>query len=108
MGNSPVKLLDRLRECIRLKGYSIRTEKTYVSWVKQFILFHDKRHPQEMGKPEIESFLSHLVSKRNVASSTQNRHSMLYYFSIAMFLPRRCPKISMRYGQKSLCASLPL
>jgi integron integrase len=73
MGNSPVKLLDKVRQRIRLKGYSIRTEKSYVSWIKRFILFHGKRHPQEMGKPEIEAFLSHLVMKRNVASSTQNQ-----------------------------------
>jgi integron integrase len=73
MGNSPVKLLDKVRQCIRLKGYSIRTEKSYVSWIKRFILFHGKRHPQDMGKPEIEAFLSHLVMKRNVASSTQNQ-----------------------------------
>ena len=66
MVNAPVKLLDRVRQCIRLKGYSIRTEKSYVSWIKRFILFHGKRHPQEMGKPEIETFLSHLVMKRNV------------------------------------------
>lgn len=73
MGNSPVKLLDKVRQRIRLKGYSIRTEKSYVSWIKRFILFHGKRHPQEMGKPEIETFLSHLVMKHNVASSTQNQ-----------------------------------
>ena len=73
MGNPPVKLLDKVRQCIRLKGYSIRTEKSYVSWIKRFILFHDKRHPQDMGKPEIEALLTHLVIKRNVASSTQNQ-----------------------------------
>jgi len=73
MGNSPVKLLDKVRQCIRLKGYSIRTEKSYVSWIKRFILFHGKRHPQDMGKPEIEAFLSDLVMKHNVASSTQNQ-----------------------------------
>lgn len=73
MGNAPVKLLDKVRQCIRLKGYSIRTENSYVSWIKRFILFHGKRHPQDMGKPEIEAFLSHLVMKRNVASSTQNQ-----------------------------------
>ena len=73
MDNPPVKLLDRVRQRIRLKGYSIRTEKSYVSWIKRFVLFHGKRHPQEMGKVEIEAFLSHLVLKRNVASSTQNQ-----------------------------------
>ena len=73
MGNSPVKLLDKVRQCIRLKGYSIRTEKLYVSWIKRFILFHGKRRPQDMGKHEIEACLSDLVMKHNVASSTQNQ-----------------------------------
>ena len=73
MGIPPVRLLDKVRQCIRLKGYSIRTEKSYVSWIKRYILFHDKRHPQDMGKLEIEAFLYHLVMKRNVASSTQNQ-----------------------------------
>ena len=73
MNIPPVRLLDKVRQCIRLKGYSIRTEKSYVSWIKRYILFHEKRHPQDMGKPEIEAFLSHLVMKRNVASSTQNQ-----------------------------------
>ena len=70
MGNHPVKLLDRVRQCIRLKGYSIRTEKSYDSWIKRYVLFRGKRHPQEMGKAEIEAFLTHLVMKRNIASST--------------------------------------
>jgi hypothetical protein len=73
MGIPPVRLLDKVRQRIRLKGYSIRTEKSYVSWIKRFVPFHDKRHPQNMGKHEIEAFLSHLVMKRNVASSTQNQ-----------------------------------
>ncbi len=50
MNSPPLKLLDKVRVRIRLKGYSIRTEKSYVSWIKRFILFHSKRHPQEMGK----------------------------------------------------------
>ena len=73
MGNHPVILSGKVSQCIRLKGYSIRTEKSYVSWIKRYILFNDKRHSQDMGKPEIEAFLSHLVMKRNVASSTQNQ-----------------------------------
>jgi len=83
MRNPPVKLLDRVRQSIRLKGYSIRTEKTYVSWIRQFVLFHAKRHPRDMGKPEIEAFLSYLVMKRNVASSTQNQafNSILFLYN---------------------------
>lgn len=73
MGHSPVNLLDKVRQRIRLKGYSISTERSYVFWIKRFILFHGKRHPQEMEKLEIEAFLSHLVMTRNVASSTQNQ-----------------------------------
>ena len=68
-----MKLLDKVRVRIRLKGYSIRTEKSYVSWIKRFIIFHDKRHPSELGRSEIEAFLSHLVIELNVASSTQNQ-----------------------------------
>ena len=83
MRNPPAKLLDQVRQRIRLKGYSIRTEKTYVSWIRQFILFHGKRHPQDMGKPEIEAFLTYLVMKRNVASATQNQafNSILFLYN---------------------------
>jgi integron integrase len=69
----PKKLLDRMREVLRLKHYSIRTEHTYVNWAKRYILFHDKRHPQDMGAPEIAAFLTHLAVQRNVAASTQNQ-----------------------------------
>jgi integrase len=68
-----VKLLDLVRQRIRLKGYSIRTEKSYTQWIRRFIFFHNKRHPKLMGKTEIEAFLSHLVIHRNVSPSTQNQ-----------------------------------
>ena len=67
------KLLDRVRDAIRTKHYSIRTEEAYANWIKRFILFHDKRHPQEMGAAEIEEFLTHLAVDKNVAASTQNQ-----------------------------------
>jgi integron integrase len=67
------KLLGRVRDVIRRKHYSIRTEEAYLQWIKRFILFHDKRHPQEMGAPEIERFLTHLAVNRQVAASTQNQ-----------------------------------
>lgn len=67
------KLLDQLRDKIRLKRYSIRTEKAYVDWVKRYIFFHNKRHPNEMGEIEIMQFLNSLVLERNVAASTQNQ-----------------------------------
>lgn len=67
------KLLDRLRDVLRLKHYSRGTEETYVLWVRQYILFHNKRHPAEIGVTEINQFLSHLVSERKVSASTQNQ-----------------------------------
>lgn len=67
------KLLDQMRDRIRLKHYSIRTEASYLDWARRFILFHDKRHPAEMGKAEVEAFLSHLAVDRHVAAATQNQ-----------------------------------
>ncbi|WP_338846277.1 integron integrase [Massilia sp. W12] len=72
-GTPPPKLLDQLRAKIRLRHYSIRTETQYVHWVRRFILFHGKRHPKDMGGPEVEAFLSNLALEGNVASSTQNQ-----------------------------------
>jgi len=73
MAESKRKLLDQVRDVIRLKHYSIRTEETYVMWIRRFILFHNKRHPSEMGEQEISEFLTHLAVKKKVASSTQNQ-----------------------------------
>ncbi len=67
------RLLDRVREKIRVKHYSIRTEKAYVGWIKRFILFHDKQHPKTLGARHVEAFLSDLATTRNVAASTQNQ-----------------------------------
>ena len=67
------RLLDRLREAIRVRHYSIRTEDAYVHWVKRFIFFHGKRHPDEMGRPEIEAFLTDLAVQGKVAAATQNQ-----------------------------------
>ncbi|TLM64577.1 MAG: integron integrase [Deltaproteobacteria bacterium] len=67
------RLLDRVRSVIRVRHYSRRTEDAYVYWIRQFILFHNKRHPLEMGKAEVESFLSWQAEARNVAASTQNQ-----------------------------------
>jgi len=67
------KLLDLYRESLRVRHYSYRTEETYISWVRQFILFHKKRHPREMGVDEINAFITHLANEKNVAASTQNQ-----------------------------------
>ena len=67
------KLLDQVRFAIRTKHYSLRTERAYIQWIKRFILFHQKRHPQEMGALEVNQFLTHLAVKERVAASTQNQ-----------------------------------
>ncbi|WP_339414294.1 integron integrase [Pseudomonas sp. EA_35y_Pfl2_R5] len=67
------RLLDQVREQIRLKHYSIRTEYVYCEWVKRFIRFHSYRHPEEMGAAEVEAFLSDLAVRKNVSASTQNQ-----------------------------------
>jgi len=69
----PPRLLDQVREKIRLKHYSYRTEQQYVGWIRRFILYHDKRHPKDLGAEHVEAFLSPLAVDRSVASSTQNQ-----------------------------------
>lgn len=88
---NPPKLLDQVVAKIRFKHYSRRTELTYAHWIKRFILFHGKRHPKEMGAPEIEAFLSALATDRNVSASTQNLalSSLLFLYKevLAIELP---------------------
>ena len=67
------KLFDQIRDRLRLKHYSLRTEHAYVQWAKRYIFFHGKRHPAEMGKPEIEAFLTSLAVDRQVSASTQTQ-----------------------------------
>jgi integron integrase len=84
------KLLDVLRDKIRFKHYSLSTEKTYVHWVKHYIFFHQKRHPKDMGKKEIEVFLTHLAVDRKVSPSTQNQA-----FSAILFLYKEVLDVDM-------------
>ncbi len=85
------KLLDIVRDKIRLKHYSLRTEHTYVDWIKRYILYHNKRHPSEMGKSEIEAFLTHLAVERHVAPATQNQA-----FNAILFLYEQVLNISLK------------
>ena len=71
--SSPRRLLATVRDTIRLKHYSLRTEETYLHWIRRFIHFHGKRHPREMGAAEVTAFLNHLVKTRDVAAATQNQ-----------------------------------
>ena len=76
------RLMDRVRETLRLHRYALSTERTYCHWIKRFIFFHDKRHPAEMGAAEVEAFLTHLATTENVSASTQNQamHAVLYLY----------------------------
>src|SRR5215471_19564999 len=78
------RLLDRVREAVRARHYSLRTEEAYVAWTRRYVLFHQKRHPQEMGEAEINAFLSDLAVRLRVSASTQNQA-----LSALLFLYRR-------------------
>jgi hypothetical protein len=85
------RLLDQYRECLRMKHYSLRTEDAYLHWVRRFIYFHGKRHPREMGGPEVEAFLSHLATEGRVASSTQNQALAALLFLYREVLQKELP-----------------
>jgi integron integrase len=86
----PPKLMDQYRETLRVKHYSPRTEDTYSQWVKNYIVFHGKRHPKEMGVTEIAQYLTYLAAKQEVSASTQNQA-----FSAILFLYRHVLKIPL-------------
>jgi integron integrase len=117
----PPRLLDRVRDKIRLKHYSIRTEQSYVQWVRRFILHHNKRHPAEMGAAEVEAFLTHLAVAGNVAASTQNqaRSALLFLYKEVLGVelpwldgveqakkPRRLPVVLTQDEARDLLARL--
>ena len=82
LGAKP-KLMDQVRNKLRLKHYSIRTEQSYMDWVKRFVLFNEKRHPSELGATEVEAFLTHLAVVGKVSASTQNqaKSALLFLYS---------------------------
>ncbi len=104
MDNTPTqpKLLDQLREKVRVRHYSLSTERQYVHWVKRFVLHHGKRHPVEMGAPEVESFLTHLAVQGKVAASTQNQA-----LSALLFLYREVLGQDLPWMQEMVRAKRP-
>jgi integron integrase len=94
----PKKLLDQLRDAIRIKHYAYSTEKNYIHWVKRYILFHNKHHPAEIGAPEIEAFLSHLAQHENVAASTQNQafNALLFFYRNVLHIELDVPINALR------------
>ena len=88
-GPHKLKFLDEVRRALRLRHYSIRTEQTYLDWIRQFILFHGKRHPKDLGETEVSAFLTHLAADRKVAASTQNQALSALLFLYQQFLQRK-------------------
>jgi hypothetical protein len=95
--HQPPKLLEQVRDAIRARHYSIRTEETYLRWIKRFILFHGRRHPREMGGQEVQQFLSHLAVEGRVAASTQNQA-----LSAIVFLYQQVLKQRLLYSRRNV------
>jgi site-specific recombinase XerD len=100
----PPKLLDQVRQALRVKHYSRRTENSYVNWIKRFILFHHKQHPQHMNSPDIEQFLTDLAVEKNVSPSTQNQALaalvFLYQEVLHQPLERRIDAVRAKKAQR--------
>jgi len=96
------RLLDQVRDRLRVKHYSIRTEDTYLQWIRRFIFFHGKKHPREMGGPQVEAFLSHLATVGRVAASTQNQA-----LSALLFLYREVLQVQLPWMDGVVRAKRP-
>ena len=98
----PPRLLEQVRERIRLRHYSIRTEQAYVGWIRRFILANGKRHPKELGAREVEAFLTQLATKSNVAAATQNQA-----LSALLFLYRVVLEVDLPWMEEVVRAKQP-
>ncbi|WP_461962491.1 integron integrase [Halomonas denitrificans] len=96
------KLLDRMRRLIRVRHYSPKTEKAYIHWVRRFILFHGKRHPETMGAEEVTAYLSHLATERDCAAATQNQA-----LNAILFLYRHVLEIDLPWLDEVVRAKRP-
>ncbi len=100
----PPRLLDQLRAELRTRHYAIRTEQVYVDWARRFILHHGKRHPRDMGAPEVEAFLTHLAVVRDVSAATQNqaRSAILFLYRevLGVELPWLADVVSAKVSQR--------
>ena len=117
-----MRLLDQVREVIRKKHYSIRTEQAYLQWIRRFIFFHNKRHPKHMGENEISQYISHLATHGKVAASTQNQalNALVFLYKQVLQIelgdfgpmerakrPRRLPTVLTREEAKRVLAAVP-
>lgn len=103
MDDDKPRLLEQVRQQIRLRNYSIRTESAYSEWIKRYIRFHKYRHPLEMGAVEIEAFLTHLAVNRNVSASTQNQA-----LAALLFLYKEVLKVELPWLEGVVRAKKPV
>ena len=96
------RLLDQVRDTLHIHHYSLRTEDVYIQWIKRFIYFHNKRHPKDMGEPEITAFLTHLAVTRNVSASAQNQA-----LSAILFLYKKVLKQELEWIEDVVRAKRP-
>ena len=98
------RLLDLVREQIRVKHYSMQTEKSYIGWIKRYIFFHQKKHPIDMGKAEIEAFLTHLAVERKVSATTQNQafNALLFLYTKVLGIPLKDQNIQALRAQQRI------
>ncbi len=98
--DKPVKLLDQFREHIRADGKSYATENTYLFWIRQYIIFHNKQHPRTLGKEHIESYLTHLSARVNAAPNTQKTalNSLMYFYNHFLQIP--ITDLGFKYARK--------
>lgn len=94
------KLLDEVTAFMRMRHYSIRTEKAYLEWIRRYIIFHNKKHPAEMGEKEINQFLNHLAVKENVSASTQNLALCSIIFLYKHILKKEVGELEMIWAKK--------
>jgi len=95
------KLLEQVRDAIRAKHYSLRTEKTYIDWIRRYIIHHGKKHPREMGVPEVQGFIVHLATNNNIAASTQNQalSAITFLYRHVLHVELQFPADTIRPGR---------
>jgi integron integrase len=98
MSNRPPRLLDSVRQLLRRRHYSLRTEHSYLNWIRRFILFHNKQHPRTLGPMHIEAFLNHLAVDLDVAAATQNQalSALLFLYREVLGMEIESPLITVR------------
>jgi integron integrase len=105
--NPKLRLREQVREVMRFRHYSVRTEETYWNWIRQFILFHSKKHPREMGTAEVHQFLTHLAAAKNVAAATQNQALNALVFLYGQVLHQPLGQLE-EYARPSRPARVPV